>query len=199
MESICSPSSAGTWSPTPALPAAAALEGERPAQMCPRPALSSPVWQQKEARAEPSASPALPRSTAHHQVRGCLQPDAEASGEQRGEAISGPRRTSLLCLLFLPPGRSSSKPTHACQATGVQVIRVPFSAHLAPFRQNQGFHLWKAVSSALLAPTAAQRLSRGAVQMPLQSPAELNSRALQVRLLAFPSFPPLPHPPHCFP
>lgn len=158
MESIRSPSSARTWSPTPALPAASALEGERPTQTCLRPALTSPVWHQKEARVEPSASPALPHSTAHPQVRGRLQLDAEASGEERREDISRARRASLLCLLLLPPGRSSSKPTCVCQAAGVQVIRVPFSAHLAPFRKNQGFHLWKAVSSALLAPTA-QRLS----------------------------------------
>lgn len=63
----------GTRPPTPALQATTALEGVRPTQEPPRPALSTHTWQQKEARVRQNASPALPGTTAHPQVRGSLQ------------------------------------------------------------------------------------------------------------------------------
>lgn len=107
---------------TPALLATTALEGIRPVQEPPRPALNTPIWLQKEARVWQSASLALPGTTACPQVS-------------------------------LP-----SKASHVLQATGVQVIRVPFSVHLAPFEQSQGHHPKKTVSSVPLA-TTAPRLS----------------------------------------
>lgn len=59
---------------------------------------------------------------------------------------------------FCPQVSLPLKTTCVLQATGVQVIRVPFSAHLAPFEQNQGHHQKKTVSSVSLA-TTAPRLS----------------------------------------
>lgn len=63
----------GTQLPTPALLATTALEGGRPTQEPPRPAQSTPTWQQKEAKVEQSAVPAPPGTTAQPQVRHCLQ------------------------------------------------------------------------------------------------------------------------------
>lgn len=59
---------------------------------------------------------------------------------------------------FCPQVSLPSKAIPVLQATGVQVIRVPFSAHLEPFGQSQGHPYGKTVSSVPLA-TTAPRLS----------------------------------------
>lgn len=84
-----------------------------------------------------------------------------------------------------PPASLPLKATCVLQATGVQVVRVPFFVHWVPFGQSQGQHHGKTVSSVSLV-TTAQRLSRKAMQTCLQSHAELDLSALQVSLPALP-------------
>lgn len=70
---------------------------------------------------------------------------------------------------------------------------MPCPAHLERFGQSQEHHPGETVNSAPLA-TTAQRLSRAAMQMCLQPPAELEPSALQVRLQCFIPPSPCPHP-----
>lgn len=88
------------------------LEEVRPTREPPRPALSIPTWQLKEARVRRSASPAPPGTTARGQVRACLQAGCGALG-WRGKRLSGAPRATLLSLMLLPPGLSSFE-DHPC-------------------------------------------------------------------------------------
>lgn len=63
-------------------------------------------------------------------------------------------RETLLFMVFSLQASLLLKTTHAPLATGVQVHRVLFSAHLVPSVQSQGRHHHKTVSSVPLATTA---------------------------------------------
>lgn len=103
--------------------------------------------------------------------------DAEPSGESR-EVTWQPQAAGFLASAFAQVSLPL-KTTHALQATGVQVVRVPFSAHLAPFGQSQEPRHGKTVSTVPPA-TTAQGLSRAAGQACLRSPAALDLNVLQV-------------------
>lgn len=103
--------------------------------------------------------------------------DAEPSGESR-EVTWQPQAAGFLASAFAQVSLPL-KTTHALQATGVQVVRVPFSAHLAPFGQSQEPRHGKTVSTVPPA-TTAQGLSRAAGQACLRSPVALDLSVLQV-------------------
>lgn len=124
-----------------------------PTQKPPWHALSIPTWPQKEAKAQLSASPAPVGTTAHGQVRAPLQADRGTWELSRDRPQEGLRET-LLSMVFSFQASLPLKATHVPLAIGVQVHRVPFPAHLAPFVQSQGHPHLKTVSSVPLATTA---------------------------------------------
>lgn len=137
----------------PALLATTALEWVNPTQEYPRLALSIPTWPQKEVRAQLSASPVLLGTTAHGQVRAPFQVDRDTLGMNGDRPQGSPKETPLF-MMFSLQASLPLKITHVPLVIGVQVHRVPSSAHLALFVQSQGHPHQKNVSSVPLATTA---------------------------------------------
>lgn len=137
----------------PALLVIIALERVSPTQESPRLALSIPTWPQKEVRAQLSAFPVPLGTTAHGQVRAPFQVDRVTLGMNEDRRQGSPGETPFF-MVFSLQASLPLKTTHVPLAIGVQVHRVPSSAHLAPFVQSQGHPHQKSVSSVLLATTA---------------------------------------------
>lgn len=132
-------------------------------------------------RPEPGRVPSLPRRAPL-----CVpRYDADSRPDAEGFVGTG-QAAPLPCLLLLPQVSPPLKATYVLQATGVQVVGVPFPARRAPSEQSRGHRPRKAVSSVPLATTARGPSCR-AMPACLRSPAELGSSAPRVSLPVLPS------------